>query len=72
MFHSYGDVAITGEGLQILTYTRLSWPLSSEGSLVCQTYCDMGHPLRMVISEESWHSLVAERFAVELSLPVTT
>ena len=23
----------TGEGLQILTYTRHSWPLSSEGSL---------------------------------------
>ena len=40
-------------GLQNLTYTRLSWPLSSEGSLVCHTYCDTGHPLRMVFSEES-------------------
>ena len=31
IFHSYGDVTITGEGLQILTYARHSWPLSSEG-----------------------------------------
>ena len=29
--HNYGDVIITDEWLQILTYTRLSWPLSSEG-----------------------------------------
>ena len=34
MFHSYGDVTMTGEGLQILTYTRHLWPLSNEGSLV--------------------------------------
>ena len=25
IFHSYGDVTITGEELQILTYTRHSW-----------------------------------------------
>ena len=31
-FHSYGDVNIAGEGLQILTYARHLWPLSSEGS----------------------------------------
>ena len=31
MSHSYGDVMITGEGRQILTYVRHSWPLSSEG-----------------------------------------
>ena len=24
-FHSYGDVTITGEGLQIFTYARHSW-----------------------------------------------
>ena len=35
-----------------LTYARHSWPLSSEGSLACHTYCDTGHPLIMVISEE--------------------
>ena len=23
--HSYGDVTITGEGLQLLTYTQQSW-----------------------------------------------
>ena len=52
-FHSfmYGDVTIADEGLQILTYARHSWPLSSEGSLACHTYCDMG-PFIMVISED--------------------
>ena len=40
--HSYGNVIITGEGLQILTYTRHWWPLSSEGYLACQTYSDTG------------------------------
>ena len=56
IFHSYGDVTITGEGLQILTYARHLWPLSSEGSLACHTYCDTGHPFIMVISEDLWHS----------------
>ena len=49
IFHSYGDVSITVEGLKILIY---AWPLSSEGSLVCHTYYDMGHPFKMVISED--------------------
>ena len=44
IFHSYGDITITSEGLQILTYARHSWPLSSEGSLACHPYCDTGHP----------------------------
>ena len=35
IFHSYGDVTITNEGLQILTYARHSWPLSNECSLAC-------------------------------------
>ena len=52
IFHSFGDVTITGEGLQIFTYTRHSWPLSSEGCLACHTYCDKGHPCIIVISEE--------------------
>ena len=34
----FGDVTITGEGLQILTYARYSLPLSSESSLACHTY----------------------------------
>ena len=38
IFHSYGDVTIAGERLQILTYDRHSWPLSSENSLACHTY----------------------------------
>ena len=37
IFHSYGDFTITGEGLQILTCARHSWPLSSEGYLACNT-----------------------------------
>ena len=37
-------------------------------------YCDTGHPFIMVISEDPWysHQSVAERVAVELSLPVLT
>ena len=44
IFHSYGDIIITGEELQILTYAQLSQQMSSEGSLVCHTSCYMGHP----------------------------
>ena len=55
IFHSYGNVTFTGEGLQILTYARHSWSLSSEGSLACHTYFDTGHPFMMVISEDPWH-----------------
>ena len=36
-FHSYEDVTITVEGVQILTYTWNSWSLSREGSLACHT-----------------------------------
>ena len=43
-FNSYGDVTITGKGLQILTYTRHSWHLN--------TYCDTGHLLIIFISKE--------------------
>ena len=56
IFHSYGDVTIAGEGLQILTYGRHSLPLSSEGSLTCHTYCETGLLFIMVISEDPWHS----------------
>ena len=76
IFHSYGDITIASEGLQILTYARHSWPLSSEGSLACHTYCDTGHiiPFIMVISEDRPTTLTpnAEYLAVELSLPVFT
>ena len=43
VFHSNGDVTITGERLQILTNVRRSWPLSNEDNLGCHTYCDTGH-----------------------------
>ena len=33
----YGNVTITGEGLQILIYARHLLPLSSEDSLACHT-----------------------------------
>ena len=56
VFHSIGDVTITGEGLQILTYTRHSWSLSSEGSLTCHTYCDTGLPFIMVIRTRDTHT----------------
>ena len=42
--------------LQILTYARHSWPMSSEGSLTCHTHCDTGLSFIMVISEDPWHS----------------
>ena len=51
----YGDVAFTDERMQILTYTRHSWPLSIEGSLAFSMHwnCDTGHPVIMVISGDS-------------------
>ena len=56
-FHSFGDVAITSERLQILTCAQQSWPLSSDdGSLTCHTFCDTDHPFIMVISEDPWYS----------------
>ena len=55
IFHSHGDVTITFEGLQILSwnFARHSWLLSIEGSLACQTYSDTGHPFIMVISSRT-------------------
>ena len=40
---------------ELFTY-RHSWPLSSEGSLACHSYCDTGHPFIMVISEDPQHT----------------
>ena len=56
---------MTAEGLQILTYARHLWPLSSEGSIACHIHCDTEYPFIMVISEDP----IAERLAVKLSLP---
>ena len=55
-FHSYGDVTISCKGLHILAYTQHSWPLSSDGSLACQTYCNAGHLFIMAISADLRHS----------------
>ena len=41
-FHSYGDVTITGEGLQCLTYAWHLWPLSRQGSLASHSCFDKG------------------------------
>ena len=74
LFHWYWDITIASEWLQILTYSRHSWPLSSEGSLARHTFCDTGHPFIIVISDRGPVTLapIAERLAVELSLPVVT
>ena len=45
----YSNGTITGEGLQMLTYARRPSPLSSDGSLTCQTF-------RKVFSEGPQHS----------------
>ena len=73
IFHSHGDVTITGEGLQILTYTWHIWSLNNEGSI--STNCDtVTNGIQLEWSSPRTETLtpVAERLAVELSLPVFT
>ena len=55
IFHSYGDVGIACEGLQISTYAR-TYGHCSKGPFTCHTYCDTGLPFIMFISEDPWHS----------------
>ena len=55
-----------GGGLQILTYTRYSWSLNSEGSSACHIYCDTGHPFKMVISHDPWHSHLLLKYKHEI------
>ena len=52
IFHAYGDVTFAGDMLQVSTHAWHSWPLSSEGSLACHTYCNTDHPFIMVTSED--------------------
>ena len=52
LFHSYGNVTINDEWLQILIFTCHSRSLSSEGPLACHTF----YPFIMVICEDPWHS----------------
>ena len=75
-FFTYLDVSplpVKAVGLQVLTYTLHSWPLSNEVSLICHTYCDTSHPFIKVISKDL-HAItfVAECLALELSRPVLT
>ena len=51
LFHSFGEVTITSESLQILIYARHSWPLSNEGSLTSHNFRNTGQPFIMVIIE---------------------
>ena len=64
IFHSFGNVTIACGRMQILTYPQHSWPLSSEDSLACHTYCVYNGHLRGPVTLTS----IAERLAVELSL----
>ena len=75
IFHSYGDVSITGEWLQILTYARhlsLLMVIEQWGFFNVPHLLWHGASVIMVISEDPWHSTVAERLAVELLLLVFT
>ena len=52
-FHLCGDITITGEGLQILTYTWHSWPIEQWGFLsLLYMYINTEHPCIMVIFED--------------------
>ena len=52
----------------ILTYARYLWPLSSEGSLACYTYCNTGHPFIIgYLRGPVTLTPIAERLAMELS-----
>ena len=42
---THGEGSVADEVLQIKTYARHSLPLSSGGSLACQTYFDKRHCL---------------------------
>ena len=74
IFHSYGNVTITCEGLQILIYALHSWPLSIAVRVLSVPHLPWygasvydGHFRGPLILTP-----VAERLTVELSLPVFT
>ena len=55
--HLYGDFAITDEGLHMLTYALLSWPLSSKGSSAYHSYCDTWH-LFKIFEDHDTHTVL--------------
>ena len=67
IFHSYVEAAIIGEGLQILTNTRHSWPLSMQWGFFI-----VPHLLWHGTSVYNGHirGLVVERLVVQLYLSV--
>ena len=84
-FQSFGDI-ITREWLQNLTFTQHSWSIGSEGSLACQTYCDMRQstkrPVDVLLAGElsvlttyvisGWDSNTQLSSCVSNALPPTT
>ena len=65
IFHSYGDASITGEGLQMLTYSRHFF--SVPHLLLHEASVSNGHlrgPLTL--------TPIAERLTVELKIPILT
>ena len=67
-FHSFGDITIAGEGLQILTYARHLWRFFSVLHLRWHGASVYNGHLRGPVTLTP----NAERLAVELSLPVFT
>ena len=41
---------------KFFTDTRHSWPMSSEDSLACHTYCDTEHPFTFIMAGYIWSS----------------
>ena len=72
IFHSFGDVAFAGEGLQILTYARHLWPLSSEGSLACHTRGTNLFNYNGHLQEPVTLAPNTKRFAIDMLLPALT
>ena len=67
-FFSYGEVTITGDVLQMLTYIRDSWAFSNGDSFTCNIYCV--NPFKWSSPRICDWRTCCERLAVELSLPV--
>ena len=55
--------------MKILNYSRNLWPLSIQSSLACHS--DLRHPFFGDLQEPVTFTPTAERFAVEVSLPVS-
>ena len=63
------DATITGKGLQILTHVQHLWPFICEGSLACTPTVIQGILYNGCLRGPMTLAPIAERLAVELSLP---